>query len=702
MVQQLEASTIDGKSSHARIHINRACEPCRSRKIRCNGRHPCHKCEQHQRQCQYRAGGARKKRDRVREDTPKEIELNPSSIEAEQTAGPADPVPPQPQVFSDLVQFKLHQALRVGIGVSNQATGSFQFYGPSSHFCFIQRIYERVKRNCHPAELPQRDSTVPEALEKWGLEKFMFSREYVHGGNPPLQADAYFPRDMGVLFIEAYFRIMHPQMPLLAYSEIMETWNKLWEPPQPGKVLKDADLLYMVLAIGSRVSNYKGKQTAEWVDLWAEHFSNKANNFALYFQEPSLKGTHFMLLKAMYALQVMRPNEAYLYFGYAARNVLALGINRSQVTDGNNLSMHRLRITFWTIFANEKISALFIGRPSSLCEDQVDTACPEDIFPQNVTGMDSDSPEHIRPTVECAWIRAAAKIGRVADKVSIATYSPNCMRDISDVEKSEQLVIECDARLKSIAQSLPPYLHFYDHSLPIGESWQEVQRVSLGLIYYLTCMLMHRPSLMYATFFSSTAEAESNATGPLKIKDSIDASINAARSLIDLAHDVYFRRFPEIRSDGTMATFLTSACITLLYDVLDPRTTQEHAKATFATVERGIQCLDEIQHVGPLTGKLISTDIMKMAKDALISMGNSFGTDSNIFDSFPWLLDVQDSYDPIPLASSSYLPATTANSGVFVPNANEMGLASSTPSTNLRSYWVENGFDPQNVPESLF
>ncbi|GFG03293.1 hypothetical protein IFM61606_07115 [Aspergillus udagawae] len=686
-MERLQAPAIDAepKSSHqqhSRFHINRACEPCRSRKIRCNGGNPCNNCRQHQRQCQYRAGAARRKQTRARVKTPKLGSLQPA--DADRTAASTNAVSSQPESLSDLVQFKLHQALRVGIGVSNQATGSFQFYGPSSHFCFIQRIYERVKRDLYPIENSQRSSTVPEALEKWGLEKFMFSRQYVNEGDSSSQTDAYFPRDMGDLFIEAYFRIMHPQMPLLTYSEIKETWNKLWDAPQPGK----------------RVSNYKGKQTAEWIDLWAEHFSTKANNFAMYFEEPSLKGTHFMLLKAMYALQIMRPNEAYLYFGYAARNVLALGIKRSQVTDGNNLSMHRLRVTFWTIFANEKISALFIGRPFSLCEDQVDTACPEDIFLPNTTGVDSDNPGYLKPTMECAWIRAVPKIGRVADKVSIATYSPNCMREIADVEKSEKLLLECDARLKSIAQSLPPYLHFYDRDLPIGESWQEVQRVSLGMIYYLTHMLMHRPSLMYTTFFNSIEEAENNSTGPLKIKESMDASINAARCLINLAHDVYFRRFPDIRSDGTMATFLASACITLLYDVLDPRTAPEHAKATFSTVERGIECLDEIRHVGPLTGKLISTDIMKMAKDALTSMGDSFGTDLDLFDSFPWLLDIQNTYKPAPLAAERQ--ADTLDPNPFAPNANLTGLERNAPGSSFRSYWVENGFDLQNVPESLF
>lgn len=337
----------------------------------------------------------------------------------------------------------------------------------------------------------------------------------------------------------------------------------------------------------------------------------------------------------MYALQVMRPNESYLYFGYAARSVLALGINRSQVTDGNNISMHRLRLTFWTIFANEKMSALFIGRPSGLCEDQIDTTYPEDLL---FSTPEAGNDRYFGPVAECAWIRAMSEVGKIADKVSIGTYSPTSMRKISDVTKSEQILLKCDAALKSVAQALPSYLHFFDENLPIGESWQEVQRISLGLNYYLTQMLMHRPTLIFATFFTSTAEAEKNAAGLLNIQDSVEASISAARNLINLAHDVYFKRYPNIRFDVSWATFLASACITLLYDVLDPRTAIQHAKAAFITVERGIHCLDEIEHIGPLTGKAISMDIMNVAKDALVSIEHSFEPDQNLIDSFPWLL----------------------------------------------------------------
>lgn len=51
----------------------------------------------------------------------------------------------------------------------------------------------------------------------------------------------------------------------------------------------------------------------------------------------------------MYALHGMRPNDAYLYLGHAARSVLALGLNRSQVANGPGPVMHKLRVTFWSL-----------------------------------------------------------------------------------------------------------------------------------------------------------------------------------------------------------------------------------------------------------------------------------------------------------------------------------------------------------------
>lgn len=133
-------------------------------------------------------------------------------------------------------------------------------------------------------------------------------------------------------------------------------------------------------------------------------------------------------------------------------------------------------------------------------------------------------------------------------------------------------------------------------------------------------MLLHRPALVFATLFDSELEAENCSSGTMQIHDSIKLSVKSAESLINLAHNVYFHRYPDVKFDATPATFLVSACITLLYEVLEHKFHTDYVRDTFSAVERGIQCLDQLQHIGPTSGKAISLDIMKVAKDAFLSI----------------------------------------------------------------------------------
>ncbi|PYH90907.1 hypothetical protein BO71DRAFT_412213 [Aspergillus ellipticus CBS 707.79] len=151
-------------------------------------------------------------------------------------------------------------------------------------------------------------------------------------------------------------------------------------------------------------------------------------------------------------------------------------------------------------------------------------------------------------------------------------------------------------------------------------------------------MLMHRPASVFATFYTSKAAARKahQCANSMDMCQSIDISIMSAKRIVELAHDVYFHRYPQLKFDGSLATFLVSACVTLLYDVLDPETTSQYAKQTFHIVEQGIKCIDHIQHIGPTTGKAVSLDIMKAAKDALLSTRSDF-LDESLVGDFHWL-----------------------------------------------------------------
>lgn len=151
--------------------------------------------------------------------------------------------------------------------------------------------------------LNRRNCSIPDGLQKWGMQRFMFAAD---GGSDVRQgtswpADAFLPRTLGDHFIDAYFKIMHPQMPVLIHSEILETWDQMWETPMRGRALKNKEILFMVLAIGSRVVNMKGKESEARVEGWAEYFSNRASEGPIFLQEPSVKGMHLMLLKVLSA-----------------------------------------------------------------------------------------------------------------------------------------------------------------------------------------------------------------------------------------------------------------------------------------------------------------------------------------------------------------------------------------------------------------
>ncbi|RAH45318.1 Zn(II)2Cys6 transcription factor [Aspergillus brunneoviolaceus CBS 621.78] len=618
--------------------ITRACERCRSRKVRCDGHTPCAGCRPRNFPCIYRSAT------RPRRQGKRRLLDSRSAISAEN-----DPQTRLIRVPNDPVQFKRHRELRAGIGVSNVDTGSFQFYGPSSHFCFIQRMCQRIARSTHET-IVTPNNAVPDGVRKWNLERFMFCVNGCQGTTGPHAA--YISQEVGIGLIDSYFEILHPQIPVLNYSEIVDQWKSLWKPPAQQKLDKRNEILFIVLAIGARVTIAAGQQETSLLEGWADHFAAQANPNTAVLEDPSLSTTQLLLLRAMYAYQVMRPNDAYLYLGHAARNAMVLGFNRSQVMDGTNATVHALKRTFWTVYAHERMNALYAGRPSAFRDEMIDAPYPEDLPLPTTTDTSTDSSDsHHGPTRLCGFIRAMAGVARVADLAFVKIYSPASVASMAQIALLPAAVAGIDGLLGAVTRDLPLYLQFFDAALPIGSGWQEVQRLTLGSNYYQTQMLTHRPALLFRAFFASLDEAQRRTGHTLELEHSIQETLTAATNIINLTHDVYFRRCPRARFDGSSATIMVAAAVTLLYDVLDPTTGAEHAREVFATVERAVECLDQIEHVGPTSGKAVSLDVMRIAKEALRMTTTDVEVNQDFIGTFPWLQCVLVSFFRCPLRS---------------------------------------------------
>lgn len=514
---------------------------------------------------------------------------------------------------------KRHRELRSGMGICQPSTGAFQFFGAASNLAFLQCFYQRIHHNADG--LPNQSP--PAAMHIWGLDKFIFSPEPPELRDESGALHAFLPRDMGDCFLKTYFTVCHPQFPFLVRDEIERAWDNLWEPPRQqhgsaaqacqGSRLTERNIVLMVLAIGAIMASLSPDKDAEVMERWACHLSSRAQLRSHAFVDTSLGGVHLLLLKSIFGVQLMRPNDANMHASHAAVNALALGMNRAQVANGPRPEAHRLRVTFYSLYANERLFTLFFGRPSSLRDDLIDVALPEDL-------PSSSEPDE---NTNLAFVRAMAALARTADRISTGIYC--AVGAAVDAATIDRVARECDAELDNVTRSLPPFLHFFDPAMPPSvHAWQEIQRTHLGLAYYHCRILIHRPLACFASMHATNAEAAAEAAslGIADLQGSVARAMEASGALIGLALAAFTERVPDMHQDAAVAYNVMGACLTLLYRVLDgpARTSAADAATIFNLVQDGIRCLDLMNHHGPRFSKMtLSERIVTAAKDAFWS-----------------------------------------------------------------------------------
>lgn len=177
------------------------------------------------------------------------------------------------------------------------ATGEFwilnDIAGPSSHMHFVQSVYQRIHQETHQTLLGPQNQPVPGGLQKWGLERYIFSAPY---DGPLSSSGRFLDRAKGDRFINAYFNYLHPQMPIICRSDILATWEALWTAPSRDEI-NSKGILFLVLALGARVAHPEIGETPASLEKWAEYFSHQTNDFSTLFQEPSFKNLQFLILK---------------------------------------------------------------------------------------------------------------------------------------------------------------------------------------------------------------------------------------------------------------------------------------------------------------------------------------------------------------------------------------------------------------------
>lgn len=389
--------------------ISKACEPCRARKIRCNGSRPaCQNCHADPSLCVYRAKA------RIRKSLKNPDRINATL--ARRDAGPSDLSQPaagaeynaagdrgilsgdgdegvgspasdghvmagtsseKPLASQRCQSDPIH--IDGGVTETHLAPTNFDssqlFYGPSSNFAFLQQVHRGIlSKVSHPQPQYGRHR----GRDRSGLDTFMqrsiffgtpsrVDIEAIRSSRVQLQQISF---DRAKEFLENFKVSSYSRMGFYSIPELDDLLRQLYHgddliPPQT-----KACFLAM-LAIGALWS--------EHTDL-AETLYIQAKREAVVFDDAvTLQMLQFSLLMSDYQINMGRPNSTYLHLGVACRKAYALGLHKDGPSHRNGEgSLAKHRHTLWLLYFYETCQALTLGRRASMSISDISCPFPTD------------------------------------------------------------------------------------------------------------------------------------------------------------------------------------------------------------------------------------------------------------------------------------------------------------------------------------
>jgi hypothetical protein len=316
----------------------KACEPCRLRKTRCEGAHPCSHCEARQTECVYRQYVRRRKR--VPQSSNPTV---PSSVHSESSHRPNDDA----GFDSEGTDTCVHQS--VSATDTHPLSGSTQlYYGASSNFAFHQQIHESILLRSQPGtpllqELHEGAAGFEVSLQRslfFGTESLANPRTSLLGN--VLADGPSLPQALG--FLEDFKITTLQILPFFSQSELDILIHSLYDQELGRGLHPEA----RVLALAVLANGALGSHNVPVGEL----LFTRAKDEAISFDETvNLRLIQFSMLLSEYQKNMGRPNSSFLHLGNASRKAFAMGLHRDLSSPVSILGwddeLQKRRCTIW-------------------------------------------------------------------------------------------------------------------------------------------------------------------------------------------------------------------------------------------------------------------------------------------------------------------------------------------------------------------
>ncbi|KAF4555948.1 Fungal specific transcription factor domain-containing protein 41 [Elsinoe fawcettii] len=501
-----------GQNAHMRIA--QACDRCRSKKIRCDGIRPCcTQCANVGFECKtsdklsrraFPRGYTESLEERVRaletevrelkdlldekdekidmltrihpnrHSPPSQLPSPKASISAPSSNG-ASPAAP------DDVTFTVQQSPYL----TADGSADSYFVGTSSGVSFLESFKQKVQEK-------GRSSTEvkPANLLKTAARQTTKSVAPVLS---QLQSRAP-PRLMSDQYVNIFFQEWAPLFPILHRPTFLGLYEDFTSSPESVTDKKSIAQLYLVFGLAALS---QGPQHASEISSFELQWQSALQHVQT---EQSLATLQCLLLAQLFCMQRGDCSQLLTYKALAVSLSARLGLHQSQKRYAlGTLTCETRKKVFWTLYTLDNFSAVMLGLPKQIRDDEVFCEYPVDADDEYITekGFQPLLPgESTRVSSALALFRAARILSKVLEQLYPALPS---------YELSMKKLAELSEELDQWQASLAPHLR-----LPFAQDKPTVGTVSsrsplLSLTYHYIRTLIHRPAVCSPTGSASSS-----------------------------------------------------------------------------------------------------------------------------------------------------------------------------------------------------
>ncbi|KAG0646975.1 Activator of stress 1 [Hyphodiscus hymeniophilus] len=515
-----------------RRRVTRACDECRRKKIKCDGKQPCTHCTVYSYDCTYDQPSNRRRNpapqyiealetrlhraEALLKSVLPNVDLNDPNLDAVilQKRELSHSAPPSSS--SDAPPNNSEQDAQLRSMITSTGTldldesGHWDFHGNSSGTVFVQRMREQfggilggqkstpmLPRIPRPTPMPPTFDSPRSSVEspmEFGLPNTM---------ELPSKEAAMILCENSLNCACCLLRFVHQPtffgMVHRIYDVSAENFGD-----EENRFLP---LLYVVLAlgcmfhsdladgpIGSSGNTYKSK-----IDQGYKYF--RAARYMMDITDcrdiTSLQAILFMILFLQASANL---STCYSYIGIALRSSLRMGFHRNLAGNFNPIERETRRRVFWVIRKMDTYVSALLGFPQMLSKDDIDQELPVEIDDEYIT-KDSISPMPPGTTSLYAASNAHTHLLEILTKVIKYIYPTKGLEQSVKGTANSSYVIS-HAKIREIERDLANWLDKLPMALrPGAEEPPEVLRVQqlLRLAYAHVQMLLYRPFLHYVS-----------------------------------------------------------------------------------------------------------------------------------------------------------------------------------------------------------